>query len=345
MPRKKNLFTAVALIALLFALFYLIQQQKQERQALPIPYQYNQGPVFGSTYHIKYKSATDYQAKIDSILRSYNACMSSYETNSLVSRINRNDTAVILNDWFITAFNVAKKVSENSNGDYDITVAPLVNAWGFGFSKKAKITDAYIKELLPLIDYRKIEIRGNQLFKKDPRIMLDMSSLGDGYAADIVSDFLESKGVTDFMVEIAGEVRVKGKNGQGKIWSIGINKPIDDTAYASTELEQVVGLGVGALSTSGNYHNFYYKDGKKYAHTIDPHTGYPVQHTLLSATIIAPTCIEADAYSTACMVMGLEKSLQMIKRLSHLQGYFIYNDDNDSMRVVYTDGMKKMITQ
>ncbi len=343
MLNKKNIFTGLVLFSLLFALFFLIQKQKQEKVAQPIPYQYNQGPVFGSTYHIKYRSTIDYQPQIDSLLKSYNACMSSYEPNSLVSRINRNDSTATLNHWFTTAFNVAKMVSENSDGDYDITVAPMVNAWGFGFSKKAKITDAYIKALLPLVDYRKIEIKGNHLLKKDPRIMLDMSSLGDGYAADIVSDFLISKGVTDFMVEIAGEVRVKGKNGQGKLWSIGINKPIDDTAYASTELEQVVQLGVGALSTSGNYHNFYYKDGKKYAHTIDPHTGYPVQHTLLSATIIAPTCIEADAYSTACMVMGLEKSLTTIRKLKHLEGYFIYSDSNDSMQVVYTDGMKKMI--
>lgn len=306
-------------------------------------YQYNEGPIFGTSYHIKYKSSIDFHRQIDSTLNLYNASISSYQPQSLVCRINRNDTAVTLNHWFETLFNVSKEVSIASGGAYDITVAPLIEAWGFSYKKKLTITPQLIDSLRKLVGYQKVKIENGYFIKADPRMMIDMSGSGDGYASDVIAELLDSKNITDYMVEIGGEIRVKGVSPSQKKWSIGIDKPVD--SKFSQEIKQVVHISNCALSTSGNYRNYYIENGKKYAHTIDPVSGYPVQHSLLSATIIAPTCIEADTYSTACMVLGLEKSLEMIKRNPALEGYFIFSNKKGKMSVMATKGFKKYFGQ
>lgn len=308
-----------------------------------VPYQFNQGPIFGTTYHIKYQSSIDYQSDIDSLLKLYNAAISSYQPQSIVCRINRNEPTVVLNKWFETLFFESEKVSRASNGGYDITVAPLIDAWGFGFKKKEKITPQLIDSLKSLVGYKRVWIDHGKFMKDDPRITINMSAPGDGYASDLIAELLENKGVTNYMVEIGGELRLRGTNPSNEKWKVGIDKPIDGATNA--EIKQVIAIEQGAVSTSGNYRNFYIENGKKYAHTIDPLSGYPIQHSLLSATIIAPTCIAADAFSTACMVIGLEKSLEMVKNDPSLEAYFIYSDKKGKMQVKYTPGFKKYLKQ
>lgn len=308
-----------------------------------VPFQFNEGPIFGTTYHIKYQSNIDYQADIDTMLKRYNADISSYQPQSIVCRINRNESNVTLNKWFETLFYESEKVSKASNGGYDITVAPLIEAWGFGFKKKGKITPHIIDSLKLLVGYKRVWIDHGKFMKDDPRITINMSAPGDGYASDLIAEMLENKGITNYMVEIGGELRLRGVNPTNKKWTVGIDKPIDGAT--NTEIKQVIAINNGAVSTSGNYRNFYIENGKKYAHTIDPLSGYPIQHSLLSATIIAPTCIAADAFSTACMVIGLEKSLEMIKNEPSLEGYFIYTDKKGKMQVKYTPGFKKYLKQ
>lgn len=224
-----------------------------------------------------------------------------------------------------------------------MTVAPLVNAWGFGFKNKLDPDSIPVDSLLELVGYKKVHLIDGKLLKDDPRIMFDASAIAKGYGVDVVADFLESKGVENYMVEIGGEIRAKGKNNKGKIWRVGIDKPIDDPSSLSREIQDVIELGKGAMATSGNYRQFYIKDGKKYAHTIDPRLGYPVQHSLLSASVIAPDCMTADAYATAFMVLGLEKSIEIVEKDTLMEAYFIYSDNDGNLKTFTTAKLKEMI--
>ncbi len=339
---KNKGIIALLIFVSAFGIFYLLRSKPTEK---PLTNFYNEGPIFGSTYHIKYRHTTDLQPQIDSILKAYNESVSPYLPNSIVSRINNNDSTVTTNRWVEDLFNEGMEVASVTNGAFDITIGPLVEAWGFSFKKKTEMTPQLVKNLKALVDYRKVKLLNHKIIKDDSHMRIDLISMGDGYATDIIANFLESKGIANYMVEIGGEIKLKGTNPSNETWSVGIDKPVDQTDSTETELEQVVKFTNGALSTSGNYRNFYYKNGKKYAHTIDPKTGYPVQHSLLSATIIAPTCIAADAYSTACMVIGLEKSLELLKKNRSLEGYFIYTNTNGEMVVTYTDGFKKFLKE
>lgn len=246
-----------------------------------------------------------------------------FNEQSTISAINRNDTSVVLDSLFMRVFQRSMEISAATDGAFDITVAPLVNAWGFGFKQSAMPTQHDIDSLLQIVGYQKVECRDGCIVKADPRMMLDCYAIAKGFGCDVVANALKAHGVENYIVEIGGEVAVSGRNAQGDAWRIGINKPVDDSLSVASEIEQIALLTHGGMATSGNYRNFYVSDGKKYAHTIDPKSGYPVQHRLLSATIVADDCMTADAFATACMVVGLERSLAILRskraaRLFHL---------------------------
>lgn len=227
---------------------------------------------------------------------------------------------------FLTVYDLAKHISEDTDGAFDITVAPLVNAWGFGFKNNTKPTDAAIDSLRQIVGYKKVSLVGKRIMKDDPRIMLDCSAIAKGYGSDVVARYLKAQGIKNFMVEIGGEIVTCGINPKRLPWAIGVEKPVDDTLATSKDLQTVLNITDIAMATSGNYRNFYYKDGKKYAHTIDPTTGRPVQHSILSATVLAKECAVADAYATSFMVMGLEKAKELLARHPELKAYIIYDD-------------------
>ena len=238
------------------------------------------------------------------------------------------------------------EVSKNSDGVFDITCAPLVNLWGFGFSKKDSITPEMIDSLKTFVGYQKVRLEGNKVIKDDPRLLLNCSAIAKGYSSDIIARLLEREGVENYMVEIGGEVTMKGVNPKGECWRIGINKPEDDSTGIRNEIEEVVQLcKKGGVATSGNYRNYYVKDGKKYAHTIDPRTGYPAEQSILSATIVANDCMTADAYATAFMAMGLDKARQMAEKLPEIEYYVIYADENGKHRIEYSKGMIQYLPQ
>lgn len=219
-------------------------------------------------------------------------------------------------------------------------MAPLVNAWGFGFKNDTKPTPAAIDSLKQIIGYKKVRLDGKQIVKNDKRIMLDCSAIAKGYGSDAVARLLRSKGIENFMVEIGGEIVTRGINEKRLPWKIGVTKPVDDSLNTNQEIQTILNVTNKAMATSGNYRNFYYKDGKKYAHTIDPITGYPVQHNILSATVLADNCATADAYATAFMVMGLEKAKAILDRHPELMVYFIYSDKNGKNAVWYSPSLK-----
>ncbi|ASB49641.1 FAD:protein FMN transferase [Alkalitalea saponilacus] len=305
-------------------------------------YHVNGGRIFGTSYRIVYESSEDHHNEIHSLLDSFNRSLSTYDSTSIISRINRCEEGVVPDPFFKKVFRTAQMVTAQTNGAFDMTVAPLVNAWGFGFQKMADVTPELVDSLLQFVGMHHIDIINGKVVKKIPGVMLDGGAIAKGYGVDVVASHLASLGVKNYMVEIGGEVATRGHNPQGNFWRIGIDRPIDDPLVLERKTELIVHLSGESLATSGNYRNFYIRDGKKYAHTIDPRTGYPVSHNLLSATIIAPNCMLADAYATACMVIGLEESIELIERLTDVEACFIIDSDGE-YEVIYSSGFHQLL--
>jgi thiamine biosynthesis lipoprotein len=305
-------------------------------------YHFNEGKVFGTFYHFVYQYPNDagLQTEILEKLKEFDFSLSTYNPESVISKVNENDSSVVLDDYFITCFKTSEQIAKITNGAFDWTVAPLVNAWGFGFKNKLEPEDIPVDSLLQVVGYQKVKLEGGKVIKEDPRIMFDASAIAKGYGVDVVADFLESKGITNYMVEIGGEIRAKGNSNKKRPWRVGIDKPIDDPTSLSRQIQDVLELKNSAMATSGNYRQFYIKNGKKYAHTIDPRLGYPVQHSLLSASVVAPTCMKADAYATAFMVLGLEKSIEIVKNDPELEAYFIYQDEDGTLATFASEKLK-----
>jgi len=220
-----------------------------------------------------------------------------------------------------------------------------VNVWGFGFKNKEQVTPELIDSLKNIVGYKKVRLENGRLVKEHPNTMLDCSAIAKGFACDMVGEYLKKQGCKNFMVEIGGEVVALGKNEKGNYWAIGISNPNENEAFANQQLKAIVQLKDRALATSGNYRNFYVEDGVKYAHTIDPKTGYPVQHSLLSTTVLADDCMTADAFATAFMVSGLEKSIEIAEAIQEIEVYFIYSDEEGNYQTYSSPGFKQLLTK
>lgn len=302
------------------------------------------GTVFHTIYHIKYEASQLLTDKIDAELQAFNLSLNPFNPNSIIAKVNRGED-VEVDDWFAEVFNKAQEVSEHSEGFFDITCAPLINLWGFGFSRTDSVTPAMVDSIRQFVGYRKVHLEGRRVVKDDPRVMLNCSAIAKGYASDVIARLLEREGVENYMVEIGGEVTMKGVNRNGRCWRIGINDPEDDTTGVKNDIGEVVELcRKGGVATSGNYRNYYIKDGKKYAHTIDPRTGYPSEQSILSATIVADDCITADAYATAFMAMGLERVHRLAASIPGIEYYIIYSDAEGCHRVEYSEGMRAFLS-
>ena len=296
-------------------------------------YRTQQGKIFGTLYTVTYEHNEDLQPLIIDALQAVDASLSPFNKKSIISHINNNERFCV-DTLFSEVFRNAEIIYTESHGAFDPTVAPLVNAWGFGFKQSSNITASTIDSLLALVGLHRVTLNNGLITKSDPRIMLDFSAIAKGYGSDCVARVLDSCGVQNYMVEIGGEIVIKGHNKNGNPWGIGINKPIDDSLSTNQELQTVLRLTDCAIATSGNYRNYYYKDGVKYAHTIDPRTGYPVQHSLLSATVIADNCMRADALATAFMVLGVDSAMTYCKRHPEIDGYFIVSADSGRYEVL-----------
>lgn len=305
-----------------------------------------QGSVFHTFYHITYEGGQNYSHEIDSLFKVFDGSLSMFNDTSIISRMNRNEEAIVANDYFRNVFEKAMYVSGQTDGCFDITVAPLVNLWGFGFKNSDKVTPEAVDSILQFVGYQSVSLDSTgHLHKADPRTILDASSIAKGYMSDIVGDYLHAKGVNNYMVEIGGEIALLGTNPNGKAWTVGIARPVNDSLQQDHGFQDFLQLTSGGLATSGNYRNFYEKGGKRYAHTIDPHTGYPIQKDVLSATVIAPDCMTADAFATAFMVMGYQKALEVMAKEPTVEGYLIIPSANDSteLEVVYSEGFSQFI--
>lgn len=290
-----------------------------------------EGPIFGTYYHIKYEASESLDSAILSELKKVDASLSVFNQLSTLSSVNAGKTERT-DAMLYDVLKKAQHISQVTDGAFDVTVMPLVNAWGFGFKKGQFPTEAQIDSLRQFVGYKRIELTSDSLLKKeDSRIMIDCGAIAKGYSVDRVARLLRENGVRNYMIEIGGEVVTKGRNPEGTPWQIGISRPVEE-GNAEAGLQTVLSLENAALATSGNYHNFYVRNGRKYAHTIDPRTGHPVEHSLLSATVIAPDCATADAYATAFMVMGLDKAKHILEQQKSLKAYLIYADEQGKLK-------------
>ena len=337
--RKKQLMWQVPFLLLLVVGTVLIIRQQQA-----MPYQTNKGFIFGTTYNITYQSNNNFQKDIETALQQVDSALSMFNEESVISRINR-EAGGEANDMFMEVFQKAMKISEATDGAFDITVAPLVNAWGFGFKNGEMPTQHQVDSIRQFIGWKKVTAKGNAIQKSDRRVMLDCSAIAKGYGVDVAAKVLTDKGVTNFMVEIGGEIITRGISPKRIPWKIGVIKPTEDSLLVGNEYQTILNVTDKAMATSGNYRNFYYKGGKRYAHTIDPKTGYPVQHNILSATVLAKECATADAYATAFMVIGIERAKEILNRHPELMAYFIYNDNENKTAVWFSPSLKNKIEE
>lgn len=319
--RYKNIIYSIVLLLVVFLVW-------KYRQSKHVPFVAFSGKTMGPiVYNVKYfdPEGRNFKPQVDSLLKVFNQSLNTYIPDSEISRFNRDSAFSFDLPYFYPALVSSREVHQLTEGAFDPTVMPLVNAWGFGPDKKMKKDSIYIDSLRQMVGMGKVKFDKETVWKEDPRVQLDFSASAKGYGVDVVADFLKSMGIENLFVEIGGEVSASGKNLQtDKLWQVAVLHPDSD------EINQfyiaVVGVEDRAMATSGNYFNYYIENDIKYSHTISPFTGYPVIHPLLSATVFAENCMTADALATAFMVLGHEKAIEIAEKTPNIDVYLIYND-------------------
>lgn len=317
MLRANNRHTIGALLGVGLAalLIWGLDDKRQESRAESREYFHNEGKVFGTYYNIRYEASADLGDSINAAFEVFDASLSMFNPHSILSAINDNrDTTT--NAFFEAMWAEAEDVYTLSEGAFDITVAPLVKAFGFGrkSDQMATISPQMIDSIRQFVGFDKVELRDHRVYKSDPRVQIDGGAVAKGQACDVIADLLHRNGCENYLVDIGGEVVAKGKSNKGAPWHIGITKPNINNEGAQEELQEILEVTDIAMATSGNYRNFYYDGDVRRSHTIDPHTGMPVQHSVLSATVVSSRCMRSDALATACMVLGEEGALEMMER-------------------------------
>lgn len=339
---KKNAIYSLFLVITLVGIWWYRDHQNKEDASQKVEIS---GRTMGTTYNVKYfqEKGINYQEGIDSLLTALNQSVSTYIPDSEISRFNEGTILKYESEFFYPVLEKSREVYKTTEGAFDPTVGPLVNAWGFGPENAQMPDSATVDSLMNFVGFDSLFFDSISICKLKKGIKLDFSAIAKGYGVDVVADYLKEKGIENMMVEIGGEVYCHGRSEDGKMWKIGIESP--SAQEGGEKLLATVKLNNMALATSGNYRNFYEVDGKKYSHTINPTTGYNVQHNLLSASIFAKDCMTADAYATACMVMGLEKSKALLNKNENLEGYFVYSDESGNIKTHMTRGIKNFISE
>lgn len=303
-----------------------------------------QGQTQGTYYAVTYfdSKGRNFQPQVDSILQAFDLSVSMWVPESIISRINEGDSLVQPDDWFKDIFKRSLKIAANTDGAFDFTVGPLVNAWGFGFKGKMKMDQARVDSLRQLVDYKTVRLEDGKIIKDKMNVKFDFNGIAQGYAVDVIGNFLSSKGIKKYLVDIGGEVYAKGVKPDGKSWLVGIENPASDSLSERT-INSTVKLLDKALSTSGSYRKYYEENGFRYSHTIDPKTGYPVRHNLLSISVLANDCATADGYATAFMVMGYKKARDFVENEPDLEAFFIIDAGTGTYQTYATKGFEEII--
>lgn len=304
-----------------------------------------QGLAQGSYYAITYydEKGRNFQHEVDSIFHAVDMSVNLWVDSSIISKVNRNEE-VTLDSIFINNFNIAQEAAQLSDGYFDPTISPIVAAWGFSYKTGDSITPQLIDSLKQLVDYRKIRIENEKIIKENPSIQLDFNAIAQGYTSDLIAHFLESRGIENYLVDTGGEIMARGEKPGGKPWIVGIEKPAEN--WDSEQVVQTrIALRDKGLVTSGSTRKYVERNGKRYSHCIDPKTGYPIEHQLLSVTVLADNSVWADALASICMVMGKEKSLPLIENLDEVEAYYIYVNERNELETFATNGFQNLIIE
>ncbi|WP_085519182.1 FAD:protein FMN transferase [Marivirga sericea] len=336
--RKKNSIYSLILIAAVAIIWFYRDSQKPKTKE--VPYIYISGEAQGTTYNITYSDDENrnFKQEIDSILNQFDLSLSTYIKNSEIAKFNKADSFQFKSPYFYPVLEKSKEIHEASNGAFDPTVYPLIEAWGFGPEKVDFPDSSRIEEIKAYVGFEYINFTRQKVLKEKDKVSLDFNAIAQGYSIDVIFDFLKSKNVQDMMVELGGELRVSGKNENGDLWSIGIDDPKTEADQQAKRVA-IIKLDNEAISTSGNYRKFFVYEGKKYGHSINPKTGYPIQRDIISSTVVAPSCMEADAWSTAFMVTGLEQAKEILSQQDHLKAFFIYEDADGELQQYTTENL------
>ncbi len=332
--RWKNAIYGLVLLLIMFAVWKYRQSQAPHPLKL-------QGDTMGTTYHITYfdQRGRNFQSSVDSLLILVNKSINTYDSASEISRFNQSNRSFVFSlPYFLPPLVTSQAVVTGSHGAYDPTVMPLVNAWGFGPRKVERPDTAEILRVRDYVGFEKLSFNKDSVWKNDPRVQLDFGGIGQGYGSDVIAEFLRSKGIENFFIELGGEGVASGKNlVENRFWEIGILDPNSD--YLEQRFKARAMLKNQGYSTSGNYFNYRVVDGRKYSHTIDPVSGFPVERELLSATVFAADCSTADAWATAFMCMGHEKGIQLLAQHPELGVLFMFSTP-DGIKTYVSPAMK-----
>lgn len=333
----KNIIYSLILVIAVFAVWKYRQNQEINKAATYVEYQ---GQTMGTIgYNVKYIDAGGKNLKVstDSLLKAFNQSLSTYIPDSEISTFNQGTVFPFETEHFYKVLAASKDVYDATNGAFDPTVGPLVNAWGFGPEGRKTPLDEEIAIIKEKVGFDKIFFDSISVCKLHEGVYLDFSSIAKGYAVDLVADLLEANNIQNYLVEIGGELRAKGLNLENSAWRIAIEKPNFESP--SREGSALLALADKAIATSGDYRNYYEKDGKKIAHTINPQTGYPAEQNILSSTVVAENCMLADAYATAFMVLGFEASMQVLEQHPEIQVFFIYSNEEGEIETFTSQGL------
>jgi len=345
MTTKKHIQNKSAILSLLTLLLFSVSCNNNTATYKTVD-GFAQGGTFHLVYHIP-ANAQEYNIP-DSLtlyFQQIDKSLSGYDSTSIVSRINRGENPP-LDSLFIECFNLSKEVYYNTEGAFDISAAPFFDLWGFGFSNKGQISQEKIDSIMNFVGMDKLTIiydsitNESYLHKQDSRMKVNFNAIAQGYTCDYICNKLEKMGIEHYLLEVGGEIMCKGVNAKGKPWGIGIDKPIDGNFIPGQSVEAILEVSDRGLVTSGNYRKFYVIDGEKFSHTIDPRSGHPVKHNLLSATVLAPTAAKADAYATYLMVIGFEKGKEFISRAKDMDALLVYGEQEE-MKVYATDAIHR----
>ena len=327
-------------LAIVFGIVALLTSCSQQPQKIML-----QGEAQGSYYAITYfdEQGRNFQREVDSIFQAVDMSVNLWVDSSVIMKVNRNE-AVTLDSIFVDNFRIAQEAAALSDGYFDPTISPIVAAWGFSYKHGDSITPQLIDSLRQLVDYRKVRIENGVVVKENPAMTLDFNAIAQGYTSDMIASFLDSRGIKNYLVDTGGEIMARGAKPNGQPWIVGIEKPADNW-----DSEQVVHTRIAlhdkGLVTSGSTRKYVERNGKRYSHCIDPHTGFPVEHHVLSVTVLAENSVWADALASICMVMGLERSLPIIDSLVNVEAYYIFVNNQGELETFATDGFQKLIVE
>ncbi|PSL04324.1 FAD:protein FMN transferase [Cecembia rubra] len=344
---NKNIIYSIVLLLLVAIVYFYRQsttnpsQDQNQPGSLKVVFS---GNTMGTSYRVVYldESGRDFQASVDSLLLVFNQSLSTYIPDSEIGRFNNGDSLVFDSPYFYPVLKSSQEIFELTEGAFDPTVGPLVNLWGFGPGGPQLKDSVNIDQLVKLIGFNNISFDETSIKKKLPGIKLDFSANAKGYGVDVIADFLYSKGIANYLVEIGGELVARGVNENGEIWKVGVTRP--EELGNADQLYSIIALDNKAMATSGNYRNYYEVDGQKISHTINPATGRPVKHGLLSATVVAADCMTADALATAMMVMGTDKAIELQKKQGDFEIFLIFNDGEGNMKSFASEGLKPYLS-